>query len=171
MQVQHEIKNDFFFVFILELQFPFPIKPRSDSLFLEKFIRTKDNKTKSALKSIEKYYKNYIFRNLHNIKGINPSQFQEAYDAEILTVLKDRDEGARVLIFKTANWMPSEFGFRDLQFAFLQYLEYGVELQSETEQNGFVGIIDLEGFKFEHLRALSVTEIKRVLTAVLVSYH
>ena len=159
------------FCIFLELQFPFPIKPRADSIFLAKFIRTKDNKTKPALKSIEKYYKNYIFRNLHIIKGINPSQFKEAYDAGILTILKDRHDGARVAIIKIANWMPRKLEVRYLLFATLQYLEFAVEQEIETQQNGIVLIYDLQGFKFEHLRALSVTEIKRTMTAVLVSNH
>ena len=169
--IQHEIKLFFFFKLFLELKLPFPIKPRVDSIFLAKFIRTKDNKTKSALKSIEKYYKNYIFRNLHLIEGINPSQFQDAYDAEIFTVLKDRHEGARVVFIKIANWMPSEVGCRCLLFAFLQYAEFAVELEIETQQNGIVLIYDLQGFKFEHLKALSLTELKRILTAILVSDH
>ena len=88
-----------------------------------------------------------------------------------MTVLKDRHEGARVLIFKIANWVPHEVGFRDVLFALLQYIEFAVELEIETQKNGVFIIYDLQGYNFEHLRATSLTEIKRTLTAVLVSDH
>ena len=120
------------------------------------------------MNSIEKYYK-YIYYNFDIIQGINPSQFKQECQADILTILKNRSEGARVVIFKMKKWSTKKFRLRKLQIAFVQLLEFIISQEIETQKNGLVVVIDLQGFKLEHLRALSVKELHRMLTAILVS--
>ena len=164
----YRFSNKAFESILLDLRLPCPIKAKSDPIFLAKFIRTKKYQSNAALTSIEKYYK-YIHHNFDIIQDINPSQFTQECQAEILTILKNRSEGARVVIFKMKKWIPKKFGLRNLQMAFAQLLEFAISREIETQKNGLVLIFDLQGFKFEHLRALSVKELHRMLTAIMVS--
>ena len=111
-----------------------------------------------------------ISNNLSLIQDICPSQFLEAYNCGVLQALKLRSNGARVVILRARHWMPKEIGLRDLQLGFIQMLEYATSEEIETQENGFIFVFDLRGFKFEHFRALSVTEVYRIVTVVLVIY-
>jgi len=136
-----------------------------DAIFLSKFIRTKDYNVDAAFLSLQKYYAN-VYRNLDFIDGISPSQFKSAFDSNTILLLKHSFNRARVAIVRVRNWMPKDVKLRDLQLASVFLAEHYINNDPDIQRNGAAVIFDLAGLRFEHMKKLSVKEVRRIIQTI-----
>jgi len=72
---------------------------RTDTEFLEKFIRLKDGNVEGALKAIQKYYA-YVKRNINFINGTKPQDLADAFNSEVVKVLRGRFDNVKAVLIR-----------------------------------------------------------------------
>ena len=142
---------------------------RTDHAFLSKFIRAKNYNTDAALISIEKYY-TCIDKNLSYIKDVTPTQFTKAFESDAINCLRNRAtcDGSAVAVFRVRNWKPKEVDIKGLQLAAV-FLAEQYFMKPEFQVTGVCVIFDCDGLSFEHVRNLSVQELRRVIVTAQVN--
>jgi len=124
----------------------------------------------AALKAIQKYYA-FICRNRKLLDEIQPNKLIPVLHSGALLFQEQKFMGAQIAIFRINYWETNEISLRSLHQIIMYLMEHFTQ-QPEVQENGIYIIIDLAGFRFEHLWTFSsITEIRRTVEIVLVSRH
>jgi len=141
----------------------FGVTPILDDLFLARFLRVRNGNVGKALQSLEAYYRN---ADLHrDFDGIRPLQYSNGFLSNIITLLRTRSSGRRVLVMRIDLWDPSVVPLRALQVSAFFQVEYA-SLELLTQEHGIIIIFDLSGLSWNHARQLTLYEIKRSINAM-----
>lgn len=139
--------------------------PRTDSLFLATFLRTKSYEVDAALKAVQKYYA-CVYKNLSFIEGITVRSFESGFNSNVFSLFKHKFNGIRVALVRVKNWKPKEVELKALQMSAMFIFEEYIRNNPDIQENGVAVIFDLEGVRLEHVRQFSVRELRRVVNAI-----
>ncbi|KAM7292887.1 clavesin-1 isoform X2 [Ixodes scapularis] len=134
----------------------------SDDAFLVKFLRARKHCVEEAFGTIQKYFR---VRELHQdiFQDLLPSKVM--FDAivrqsKVLTLLEERDHLGRLVgVLKSGAWNPEVCSLNEVFRTGVVVGEYCL-LDERTQIAGVVGIVDLKGLGFEHVRHYTPSVIK-----------
>ncbi|XP_055945263.1 alpha-tocopherol transfer protein-like [Argiope bruennichi] len=121
--------------------------PRTDDVYLLRFLRCRKFDCERALKTIRDHYK---FRKQHRDIFPLPSSIEKALRAHIFNFLPHRDQkGRAIYVVRMARWIPEETSYADFVAAGNLIAEYVLD-NPVTQINGYIGIWDFKGFSIRH---------------------
>lgn len=87
--------------------------------------------------------------------------------SNVVNVLKNPDQlGRRVLIVHSGSIWDPNYVSSDEVFQMLYLVHLAAQLEEETQVRGTVCIMDFDGMAMKHVKAMSVTFSKRLLTFI-----
>ncbi|XP_061398182.1 alpha-tocopherol transfer protein-like [Musca vetustissima] len=123
----------------------------TDDFYLQMFLRPTHYYPESALKRIKHFY-NMLQKYGEACRDIVPAKVQHVFEAELLTLLPNRDQhGRRILVLQAGKkWKPSEVSLVDM-FRGIQLTVLGSMVEPLSQICGAVVIIDVEGLPMGHI--------------------
>lgn len=138
------------------------LRIRTDDAYLLRFLRAKKFDYERAFNLIMTHFKMKV-ENPELFQGLRPSAIKHVLEAGITGVLPGRDkQGRRVMMFLPGKWDPEKIPLNDIfrtNFATMSRL---IE-DEETQVNGIILMMDLNGFGWSQGKNISPFYAKRVM--------
>ncbi|XP_054714805.1 retinaldehyde-binding protein 1-like [Uloborus diversus] len=120
--------------------------PRTDDIYVLRFLRTRKFDCERSQKLMKEHYK---FRAKHPAVFPAPSTIEKALRANIFNYLPHRDHlGRAIFVVKMALWDPDEIPYHEFVAVGNILSEYVLD-NPVTQINGYVGLWDFAGFSLK----------------------
>lgn len=121
--------------------------PRTDDIYLLRFLRVRKFDLERAYKLMRDHYK---FRSKYPDVFPSPSNIEKILRANIFNYLPHRDHmGRAIFLVKMGNWDADEIPYHDFVAAGNIVSEYVLD-NPVTQINGYIGVWDFKGFSLKH---------------------
>ncbi|VDI04485.1 Hypothetical predicted protein [Mytilus galloprovincialis] len=138
------------------------LRIRTDDAFLLRFLRAKKFDYERAFNLIMTHFKMRI-DNAELFEGLRPLAVKHVLEAGVTGVLPHRDKlGRRVIVFRPGKWNPSKFGITDVFRTNFLTMSRLIE-EEETQINGLVMMMDLDGIGWAHAKSISPLYAKKFM--------
>ncbi|XP_052085433.1 alpha-tocopherol transfer protein-like [Mytilus californianus] len=138
------------------------LRIRTDDAFLLRFLRAKKFDYERAFNLIMTHFKMRI-DSAELFEGLRPSAVKQVLEAGVTGVLPHRDKlGRRVIVLRPGKWNPSKFGINDVFRTNFLTMSRLIE-DEETQINGLVMMMDLDGIGWAHAKSISPLYARKVM--------
>ncbi|KAM7351892.1 alpha-tocopherol transfer protein-like [Cochliomyia hominivorax] len=137
--------------------------PRTNDEWLIKFLRVCKFYPESARDLIKRHYN--VRRKYEEItKVLVPSKLKLVFDANLVTILPQRDQhGRRIIVSQAGKHWNYKKIHRDILYAAGTLCTDLLQLEPETQINGLIYILDLQGLSFLQTFEFNPYAVKRIL--------
>ncbi|KAH7968918.1 hypothetical protein HPB52_012624 [Rhipicephalus sanguineus] len=141
------------------------LTPRTDPLFLLRFLRARKFDVAAAFQLLCNYYR-MRFENPDLYQNLYPSSVKEVFDLQCLGFLKDTDqEGRKVFFLRMGKWSPDVCSLEAMYKPCTLAWEHALE-EPATQVNGIVALVDLEGGSLRHVGSMSPEHAFKIVYCV-----